>query len=98
MRITYFAVLLLLFSGTAFSQQIDSGDTVTVPADGGSGGAGASIWRAECKRGTVMTGIEIVVGGTCRNQCNADGRPLTTYRIHCTRNPRTPVRDLRAEN
>jgi hypothetical protein len=31
-----------------------------------------------------MTGVEIVVGGTCHNQCNTDGRPLAAYGIHCT--------------
>ncbi len=31
-----------------------------------------------------MTGIEIVVGGTCHNQCRADGRPLAAYRILCS--------------
>lgn len=87
MRIAYFAIGLSLLSGHAYSQPSDTANTVTVPANGAAGGAGASIWKADCKPGMVMTGIEIVVGGTCHNQCNADGRPVVTYRIRCSRNP-----------
>jgi len=46
--------------------------------------ANAAIWKAQCKPGMVMTDIEIVVGGTCHNQCKADGRPLAAYRILCS--------------
>ena len=35
-------------------------------------------------KGMVMTGIEIVVGGICHNQCNTDGGPLATYGTHCS--------------
>ena len=77
--------MLLLLSNIAYSQQITTGNTVNVLADGRSGGQNASIWKAECDKGMVMTGIEIVVGGTCHNQCNTDGRPVATYGIHCSR-------------
>jgi hypothetical protein len=76
--------MLLLPSTSAYSQQITTGDTVNVPANGRLGGQNASIWKAECDKGMVMTGIEILVGGTCHNQCNADGRPVATYGIHCS--------------
>ena len=99
MRKMHLVAVMLLLSSSANSQQIATGTTVTVPANGGSGGASASIWRADCKPGMVMTGIEIVVGGTCHNQCNADGRPVATYRIHCSQSPLgTPIRALRSEN
>lgn len=82
MRTICLAGLLLLASGSAYSQQTASG-TVTVPANGAAGGANSTIWSATCKEGMVMTGIDIMVGGTCKNQCNADGRPVATYRIRC---------------
>src|SRR5262249_31370999 len=76
--------MLLLLSINAYSQEITTGDTVNVPSSGASGGQNASVWKAECAKGMVMTGIEIVVGGTCHNQCNTDGRPVATYGIHCS--------------
>src|SRR5262245_7933733 len=57
---------------------------LNVPSNGKFGGQNASMWKAECAKGMVMTGIEIVVGGTCHNQCNIDGRPVATYGIHCS--------------
>jgi hypothetical protein len=84
MRAVLIAGMLLLLSNNAYSQQITTGETVNVPASGRLGGLNASIWKAECAKGMVMTGIEIVVGGTCHNQCNTDGRPLATYGIHCS--------------
>jgi hypothetical protein len=83
MRVLVTGILLLL-SNNADSQQITTGNTVNVPANGRSGGQNASVWRAECGKDMVMTGIEIVVGGTCHNQCNKDGRPLAAYGIHCS--------------
>jgi hypothetical protein len=84
MRAILIAGMLLLLSNNAYSQEIITGNTKNVPASGQSGGTNASVWKAECDKGMVVTGIEIVVGGTCRNQCNADGRPLATYGIHCS--------------
>jgi hypothetical protein len=84
MPAVFIASMLLLLSSNAYSQQITTGDTVNVPANGMLGGKNATIWKAECAKGMVMTGIEIVVGGTCHNQCNTDGRPLATYGIHCS--------------
>ncbi len=75
---------LLLLANQASAQDIETQNTVPVPSNGAAGGANASVWKAECKPGMVMTGIEIVVGGTCHNQCNADGRPLAAYRILCS--------------
>ena len=74
-------------------------NTVPVPSNGMAGGANPSIWKARCKAGMVMTGIEIVVGGTCRNQCNADGRPLAGYRILCSPlKPGNQINLQRSEN
>ncbi len=84
MRTVLIGGILLLLCPDAYSQQITTGEIISVPANGQFGGQNASVWKAECPKGTVMTGIEIVVGGTCHNQCNTDGRPLTTYGIHCT--------------
>jgi len=84
MRFILIIGMLLLLPSNTYSQQTAAGDTVNVPANGGSGGQNTSIWKADCQKGMVMTGIEIVVGGTCHNQCNADGRPVATYRIHCS--------------
>jgi hypothetical protein len=78
------AVLLQLSATQAYAQVVDTENTVSVPSNGMAGGANPSIWKARCKPGMVMTGIEIVVGGTCRNECNADGRPLAAYRILCS--------------
>ena len=83
-RILLIAVLLQLSASQAYAQEVDTENTVPVPSNGMAGGANPSIWKAQCKPGMVMTGIEIVVGGTCRNQCNADGRPLAAYRILCS--------------
>ena len=76
--------VLLLLTGHAYAQDIGTKNTVPVPSNGEAGGTNPAVWKAQCKDGMVMTGIEIVVGGTCRNQCNADGRPLAAYRILCS--------------
>jgi hypothetical protein len=76
--------IVLALSSQALAQEIGAENTVTVPSNGAAGGASPSVWKAQCAQGMVMTGIEIVVGGTCRNQCNADGRPLAAYRIFCS--------------
>lgn len=83
MRKVLIAVLLAL-PVSAYAQDISTKNTVPVPSNGAAGGTNPSVWKAQCKEGMVMTGIEIVVGGTCRNQCNADGRPLAAYRILCS--------------
>ena len=84
MRFILIAAMLSLPSNSAYSQQITTGNAVNVPGSGAAGGQNATVWKAECQKGMVMTGIEIVVGGTCRNQCNADGRPIAAYRIQCS--------------
>src|SRR5262245_11833620 len=84
MRHVMLVVFLVTLSSTVHSQQITTSNTVRIPADGGSGGTNASIWKADCQQGMVMTGIEIAVGGTCRHQCDADGRPVATFVIHCS--------------
>lgn len=83
MRVILIAIFLML-PLNAFAQDIGTKNTVPVPSDGAAGGANPTVWKAHCKDGMVMTGIEIVVGGTCHNQCNADGRPLAAYRILCS--------------
>jgi hypothetical protein len=95
MRTIVIAGLLLLCAGSAYSQQVANETTVTVPANGRAGGTNAAIWSASCKEGMVMTGIDIMVGGTCNNQCDADGRPIATYRIRCT--PIGGGKSIRAE-
>jgi len=75
---------LALLSSSVHAQEITTGNTVRVLADGGSGGQNATIWKADCQQGMVLTGIEIAVGGTCHNQCDRDGRPLATFVIHCS--------------
>jgi len=84
MRVILITGMLLLLSNNSYSEQITTGTTINVPSNGQLGGQNASVWKAECAKGMVMTGIEIVVGGTCHNQCDADGRPLATYGIHCS--------------
>jgi ribosomal protein L24 len=84
MRVILIAAVLSLLSASAHSQQVTTGDTVNVPGSGAAGGQNATVWKADCQKGMVMTGIEIVVGGTCHNQCNSDGRPIAAYRIHCS--------------
>lgn len=84
MRHMLLAGFLLLAASQARAQDIGTHNTVPVPSNGVAGGTNAAVWKAECKPGMVMTGIEIVVGGTCHNQCNADGRPLAAYRILCS--------------
>ena len=82
-RILWVGALLLLASH-AHAQAISTQNTIAVPADGGAGGADALVWKAECQPGMVVTGIQIMVGGTCHNQCNADGRPLATFNVLCS--------------
>jgi hypothetical protein len=84
MRVLLISATLFLLCPGAYSQNISTGEVTSVPSDGHFGGQNALVWKAECPKGTVMTGVEIVVGGTCHNQCNKDGRPLATYGIHCT--------------
>lgn len=84
MQRTLLAAILLLATTIAQAQDITPKNTVPVPSNGAAGGANASVWSAHCKPGMVMTGIEIVVGGTCHEACNADGRPLAAYRILCS--------------
>jgi hypothetical protein len=81
------ALIVLLLAGGVQAQEaeeIGTKNTVPVPSNGFFGGADHSVWTAKCKPGMVMTGIEIVVGGTCKHQCDADGRPLAAYRILCS--------------
>ncbi len=80
----YFPIVLWLLASPAQAQDIGTKNTVPVPSNGAAGGTNPSVWKAQCKDGMVMTGIEIVVGGTCHNQCNADGRPIAAYRILCS--------------
>lgn len=47
------------------------------------GGTNAVDANASCPTGQVMTGIHIRLGGTCHNQCDADGRPVSSYTIVC---------------
>lgn len=47
------------------------------------GGANAVDANANCPAGQVMTGIHIHLGGTCHTQCDADGRPISSYTIIC---------------
>ncbi len=75
---------LLFVAHSAQAQDIETEQTVPVPSNGVAGGTNAAVWKAHCQPGMVMTGIEIVVGGTCQNQCDADGRPLAAYRILCS--------------
>ena len=75
---------LALLSSSANSQEITTGNTVRVLADGHSGGQNAAIWKADCQPGMVLTGIELAVGGTCHYQCDSDGRPVATFVIHCS--------------
>ena len=84
MRALLITGMLFLLSTDVYSQEITPGNTVNVPANGAFGGQNASVWKAECEKGMVMIGIEILVGGTCHNQCNTDGRPVATYGIHCS--------------
>jgi hypothetical protein len=84
MRVVRISGIVFLLCTDAYSQQITTGEVTSVPSNGHFGGQNASVWKAECPKGTVMTGVEIVVGGSCHNQCSTDGRPLTTYGIHCT--------------
>ena len=84
MRFILIAAMLSLLSNNAYSQQITTGDAVNVPGSGAAGGQNATVWKAECQKGMVVTGIEVVVGGTCHNQCNADGRALAAFRIQCS--------------
>jgi hypothetical protein len=85
MRALLVTGLVLLLSAGAISQEVATGDTVSVRANGGSGGLNATVWKADCQEGRVMTGIEILVGGSCHNQCDNDGRPVATYLIHCSK-------------
>ena len=84
MQTLLLSAILLLLTSSSQAEEIGTNNTVPVPSNGVAGGTNAAVWKAECKPGMVMTGIEIVVGGTCHNQCNADGRPIAAYRILCS--------------
>jgi hypothetical protein len=84
MKRIFLLVIFLLFASGAYTQDIRTKNTVPVPSNGAAGGINPSVWSAHCKDGMVMTGIEIVVGGTCHHQCDGDGRPLAAYRILCS--------------
>ncbi|WP_195820666.1 hypothetical protein [Roseobacter sp. MH60115] len=48
------------------------------------GGSNAMSMASQCPNGQVMVGIEMIIGGTCRGQCNADGGAFHKYRIICS--------------
>jgi len=74
-------------TGSVYPQQPAAQNIVEVTADGASGGANSAIWNASCPAGMVMTGLRIMVGGTCHYQCDGDGRPLATFNIVCSPPP-----------
>jgi len=47
---------LALLSSSAYSQEITTGNTVRVLADGGSGDQNAAIWKADCQQGDGANG------------------------------------------
>lgn len=47
------------------------------------GGASAVTPVAQCPAGQVAVGIEMTLGGTCHEQCNADGRTVSSFRLVC---------------
>jgi len=87
MRWTLVAATALLLTGYAHAQQQGTQNIVEVPADGAAGGANSAIWNASCPAGMVMTGLRVMVGGTCHNHCDGDGRPLATFNIVCSQPP-----------
>jgi len=59
-----------------------------VPATVLSQGYGNGAWqnivkRAECPAKHVAVGVEITYGGTCSNQCNADGGTVREVKLVC---------------
>ncbi len=47
---------LALLSSSAYAQEITTGNTVRVLADGGSGDQNAAIWKADCQQGDGANG------------------------------------------
>lgn len=64
-------------------RSVPARSTLQYTATRGSG-SNAMAMNSYCPEGQVMVGIEMVIGGTCRNQCEADGGAFHKYRIVCS--------------
>jgi hypothetical protein len=49
------------------------------------GGMNAELYSSSCPANQVVVGLDIWLGGTCHEQCNADGRPVHFFRVKCGR-------------
>ncbi len=58
----FLLAILLVLPGYSLAQDISTKNTVPVQSDGAAGGTNPTVWKAHCRDGMVMTGIEIVVG------------------------------------
>ncbi|MDD2869304.1 hypothetical protein [Neomegalonema sp.] len=47
------------------------------------GGSNAITMVANCNADEVVVGVELIVGGTCKRQCDADGGALHKFRLVC---------------
>jgi hypothetical protein len=52
-------------------------------SDKAFGGANAVDTTAVCPPGQVVRGVRMHLGGTCQSQCNADGRPVSSFTVIC---------------
>lgn len=47
------------------------------------GGASAMTMASFCQPNQVVVGVELIVGGTCRGQCDPDGGTIHKFRVKC---------------
>lgn len=60
-----------------------SANGLTASAGYGPGAWVNTIKSARCPVGYFATGVDVVYGGTCNNQCNADGGAVREVRVTC---------------
>ncbi|MBX5216472.1 hypothetical protein HJC05_19990 [Rhizobium sp. NLR9a] len=58
-------------------------DGTEARSDKAFGGASAVDTTAMCPPGQVVRGLRMHLGGTCQNQCNADGRVVSHFTVIC---------------
>jgi hypothetical protein len=44
---------------------------------------GAASFPLRCEAGQVAVGVNLILGGTCHEQCNGDGRPVQQFKLVC---------------
>ena len=75
-----------LASDPSFVSAVTAGISTSGKTEAAGYGSGAwinTVKSARCPAGYFATGVEVVYGGTCNSQCNADGGTVREVRVTC---------------